>query len=58
MKCLYNCNLKTSDGYCQLTACINPEHNGSGTYIVSENYYITETQYIPTEIQNNSTDLK
>ena len=33
-KCQYNCNLQTPDGYCKVTACINPEHNGSGTYIV------------------------
>ena len=36
--CPYICNLKNSYGYCQLTACTNPEHNGSGIYIVGTSY--------------------
>lgn len=30
--CQYPCNYKNAYGYCQITACINPKHNGSGTY--------------------------
>lgn len=33
-KCIYNCNLKTPEGYCEITCCINPKYNGSGVYIV------------------------
>ncbi len=37
--CPYNCSYKNSLGYCQVTACIHPNHNGSGTYIVESYDY-------------------
>ena len=30
--CPYICGNKTPEGFCKTTACINPNHNGSGTY--------------------------
>ena len=30
--CPFMCSFKNSYGYCQVTACINPKHNGSGTW--------------------------
>ena len=35
MPCLYVCENKTEYGYCKTTACINPKHNGSGTYKIT-----------------------
>ena len=35
MPCLYVCGNKTEYGYCKTTVCINPKHNGSGTYVVT-----------------------
>ena len=30
--CPYSCGFKSNLGYCQVTACMNQEHNSSGTY--------------------------
>ena len=46
MKCLHECDLKTLEGYCQVTACINPEHNGSGTYIINDIKYDSSNNII------------
>lgn len=35
--CPYTCNIRTDNGFCAVTACVNPLHNGSGTYILGEN---------------------
>lgn len=35
--CPHNCSYRQSNGYCRLTACINPEYNLSGTYAVGKN---------------------
>ena len=37
-KCPFICDFKTSEGYCKVTACVNPKHNGSGTYTLKEWY--------------------
>ena len=37
-KCPFVCEFKTAQGFCQVTACINPKHNGSGTYIISKEW--------------------
>lgn len=31
--CPYACDHKSTSGWCGLTACTNPEHDGSGTYV-------------------------
>lgn len=30
--CPYDCKMKSSSGYCMMTACMNPKYNGSGTW--------------------------
>ena len=37
-KCPFICDFKTSEGYCKVTACVNPKHNGSGTYIIPKEW--------------------
>lgn len=32
----YDCSFRNSDGYCMVTACVNPNYNTSGTYIVDK----------------------
>ena len=32
--CPYVCEYKSTSGYCGVTACMNPKHNGSGTYVI------------------------
>lgn len=36
-RCPYTCRLRTDSGYCAVTACVNPLHNGSGTYVLRKN---------------------
>ena len=44
--CPYNCICKNSFGYCQVTACINPKHNGSCTCIIEhDDYHSYEITY-------------
>lgn len=33
--CPHTCSNRTEFGYCRSTACINPDYNGSGTYVCS-----------------------
>lgn len=33
--CPYICGNKTKEGFCKTTACINPNHNGSGAYKIT-----------------------
>ena len=35
-RCPYACGNKTADGWCRTTACINPDHNGSGTFVIGK----------------------
>ena len=36
----YNCQFRASNGYCMITACVNPEYNMSGTYKVGKNGFL------------------
>ena len=48
--CPYVCDNKSPlSGYCNSTACINPQFNGSGTYVLKMCEYCNKATYMKEE---------